>query len=87
MNGHLHRSSPFLEQPTGPRWHSTGRALLLLLPHRFELVLRNVQSSSAGSAEEAEAAVAAAAEALRRSGFINYYGLQRFGSGAVPTHR
>lgn len=56
-------------------------------PHRFELVLRNVQASGAGSAAEAEAAVSAAAEALRRSGFINYYGLQRFGSGAVPTHR
>ena len=50
-------------------------------------MLRNIQASSAGSAGEAEAAVAAAAEALRRSGFINYYGLQRFGSGAVPTHR
>lgn len=36
-----------------------------------------------GSAE----AVAAAAEGLRSSGFVNYYGLQRFGTGAVPTHR
>ena len=50
-------------------------------------MLRNVQASSAGSTAEAEAAVATAAEALRRSGFINYYGLQRFGSGAVPTHK
>lgn len=50
-------------------------------PHcSFELVLRGVQ---AGSAE----AVAAAAEGLRSSGFVNYYGLQRFGTGAVPTHR
>lgn len=59
----------------------------LLPPLRFELVLRNIQASSAGSAAEAEAAVAAAADVLRRNGFVNYFGLQRFGSGAVPTHR
>ncbi|KAL4444565.1 hypothetical protein ABPG77_002382 [Micractinium sp. CCAP 211/92] len=48
--------------------------------NRFELVLRSVE---AGSAD----AVSAAAEGIRSSGFINYYGLQRFGTGAVPTHR
>lgn len=31
--------------------------------------------------------VEAAAEGLRQSGFVNYFGLQRFGSGAVATHR
>ncbi|KAK8953562.1 hypothetical protein KSP40_PGU005532 [Platanthera guangdongensis] len=30
--------------------------------------------------------IKAAADGLGRSGFINYYGLQRFGSGSVPTH-
>lgn len=44
------------------------------------MVLRNVEADS-------PAVVAEAAEGLRRSGFINYFGLQRFGSGAVPTHR
>jgi len=28
-----------------------------------------------------------AAEALRARGFINYFGLQRFGSGSSGTHR
>ncbi len=48
---------------------------------RFEVILRNVEQV------EGPAAVEAAAEELRCSGFINYFGLQRFGSGAVPTHR
>ena len=42
-------------------------------------MLRGVAGASA---EE----VAAAAESLRAHGMINYYGLQRFGTGAVPTH-
>ena len=33
------------------------------------------------------AAVARAAQAVGQQGFINFYGLQRFGSGGVPTHR
>jgi len=33
------------------------------------------------------AAVQEAAEALRARGFINYFGLQRFGSGSSGTHR
>jgi hypothetical protein len=47
---------------------------------RFDIILRHV---SADSSE----AVSAAAAALKQSGFINYFGLQRFGTGAVPTHR
>ncbi|KAG0467032.1 hypothetical protein HPP92_018042 [Vanilla planifolia] len=30
--------------------------------------------------------IKAAADGLGRNGFINYYGLQRFGCGSVPTH-
>ncbi|GAB4822214.1 hypothetical protein N2152v2_009260 [Parachlorella kessleri] len=48
--------------------------------NRFEIILRNIEA-------ESTAIVEAAAEGLRRSGFVNYYGLQRFGSGAVATHR
>jgi tRNA pseudouridine13 synthase len=48
--------------------------------NRFQLVLRDIPADSAE-------AVVAAADGLRRSGFINYYGLQRFGTGAVRTHR
>ncbi len=33
------------------------------------------------------AAVAEGAEVLRARGFINYFGLQRFGNGSSPTHR
>ena len=33
------------------------------------------------------AAVAMACETLRTRGFINYFGLQRFGSGCSSTHR
>lgn len=28
-----------------------------------------------------------AAEALKTKGFVNYFGLQRFGTGGIPTHR
>ena len=45
-----------------------------------QIVLRKVEGRSA-------AQVAAAARALQRSGFINYFGLQRFGNGASATHR
>lgn len=48
--------------------------------NRFDIVLRGVSAASAD-------AVAAAAEGLAASGFINYFGLQRFGSTDVPTHR
>ncbi|PSC67745.1 multisubstrate pseudouridine synthase 7 [Micractinium conductrix] len=48
--------------------------------NRFELVLRGVEAASAD-------AVAEAAKGLRDTGFVNYYGLQRFGTGGVPTHR
>jgi tRNA pseudouridine13 synthase len=48
--------------------------------NRFDIVLRGVSAASAGAA-------GAAAEALRASGFVNYFGLQRFGNAGVPTHR
>jgi tRNA pseudouridine13 synthase len=51
-----------------------------LAGNRFAIVLRGVPAADAP-------AVAAAAAALSSSGFINYYGLQRFGSGTAPTHR
>ena len=47
--------------------------------NRFQLVLRAVAAAGAE-------VVAAAAAALATSGFINYFGLQRFGTGATPTH-
>ncbi len=44
----------------------------------FDLILRNVKGTPSD--------VERAAEALKKSGFINYFGLQRFGHSAAPTH-
>jgi tRNA pseudouridine13 synthase len=50
-----------------------------LLGNRFVVVLRNVEASD----EE----IAAACECVRTRGFVNYFGPQRFGRGAIPTFR
>ncbi|OAY78955.1 Multisubstrate pseudouridine synthase 7 [Ananas comosus] len=39
-----------------------------------------------GVVADSEETVKTAADGLGKNGFINYYGLQRFGSGSVPTH-
>ncbi|KAF8388099.1 hypothetical protein HHK36_026765 [Tetracentron sinense] len=56
-----------------------GLLLGQLLGNRFTITLRGVVA-------ESEETIKAAADALGRQGFINYFGLQRFGSGTVPTH-
>lgn len=51
----------------------------MLHGNQFRIALRNVH----GSDEEVERAMTS----LRDNGFINYYGLQRFGTvAAIPTH-
>ncbi|OAE22414.1 hypothetical protein AXG93_2381s1100 [Marchantia polymorpha subsp. ruderalis] len=35
---------------------------------------------------EDDGVISEASESLKERGFVNYYGLQRFGSGSVPTH-
>ena len=47
--------------------------------NKFEIVLRALSVKNPKAVEEAAAA-------LKSAGFINYYGLQRFGSSQVPTH-
>ncbi|OQR75012.1 pseudouridylate synthase 7-like [Tropilaelaps mercedesae] len=47
--------------------------------NRFIITLRDV---TGGSDEE----ILEALEDLRRTGFINYFGLQRFGTTSIPTH-
>ncbi|GMN25425.1 hypothetical protein TIFTF001_000927 [Ficus carica] len=47
--------------------------------NRFTVTLRGVVADS-------EDTIKASASALGRQGFINYFGLQRFGSGSVPTY-
>lgn len=56
-----------------------GLQLGQLLGNRFTITLRGVVADS-------EDTIKASAEALGKHGFINYFGLQRFGSGSVPTH-
>ncbi|KAI4311007.1 hypothetical protein MLD38_035944 [Melastoma candidum] len=56
-----------------------GLLLGQLLGNRFTVVLRDVIADS-------EDSIGAAANSLGKFGFINYFGLQRFGSSSVPTH-
>jgi tRNA pseudouridine13 synthase len=48
--------------------------------NRFEVTLRALSGATPQQ-------VADAATALRAFGFVNYFGLQRFGSGSVANHR
>uniref|UniRef100_A0A0E0JPB4 TRUD domain-containing protein n=1 Tax=Oryza punctata TaxID=4537 RepID=A0A0E0JPB4_ORYPU len=57
-----------------------GLALGQLMGNRFTITLRSVVA-------ESEHVINAAVDGLITSGFINYYGLQRFGSGSVPNHQ
>ncbi|CAM0883423.1 unnamed protein product [Alopecurus aequalis] len=56
-----------------------GLVLGQLMGNRFTITLRNVVA-------ESEDAIKAAVDELLNNGFINYYGLQRFGSASVPNH-
>ncbi|XP_076896705.1 multisubstrate pseudouridine synthase 7-like [Bidens hawaiensis] len=56
-----------------------GLVLGQLHGNRFTVTLRGVAADS-------EDTVKAAADALGKHGFINYFGMQRFGTGSVPTH-
>ncbi|KAA8536976.1 hypothetical protein F0562_029454 [Nyssa sinensis] len=47
--------------------------------NRFTVTLRGVVADS-------EDSIKASADSFGRNGFINYFGLQRFGTGSVPTH-
>lgn len=59
---------------------STDHACCVAAGNQFRITLREVTGASREQIE-------AAAAALKKSGFINYYGLQRFGNGSVPTHK
>ena len=48
-----------------------------LTGNRFTLTLRNITAD--------KGVVEAALGSLKNKGFINYFGLQRFGTGIVPT--
>ncbi|XP_058002719.1 multisubstrate pseudouridine synthase 7 isoform X3 [Hevea brasiliensis] len=60
--------------------HVTEELLLgQLLGNRFTITLRGVVADS-------EDTIKRSADSLGRHGFINYFGLQRFGSGSMPTY-
>lgn len=51
-----------------------------LLGNRFRIALRHIETDAD--------TIDASLTSLRKNGFINYYGLQRFGNcAAIPTHR
>lgn len=52
--------------------------------NEFVITIRDVRLSSSDT--EVQAAVAACFESLLNKGFINYYGMQRFGTFSVSTH-
>ncbi|KAK4273551.1 hypothetical protein QN277_021931 [Acacia crassicarpa] len=56
-----------------------GLLLGQLYGNRFTITLRGIVADS-------EDTIKASSDALGKHGFINYFGLQRFGSGSVPTH-
>lgn len=53
-----------------------------LLGNRFTLALRDMDVQTAADEKNIESAV----DSLRTHGFVNYFGLQRFGSGVSGTH-
>ena len=61
-------------------YREEGLSLGALSGNEFTLVIRDVSSCTEGEVDEACAS-------LRDKGFINYFGLQRFGTGSVPTHQ
>ncbi|KAK7258713.1 hypothetical protein RIF29_24295 [Crotalaria pallida] len=71
---------------------SEGLVLGQLWGNRFTITLRfifeptTLTYSLRGVVSDTEDTIKASADALGRHGFINYFGLQRFGSGSVPTH-
>lgn len=50
--------------------------------NRFTIVLRDVEDDGNGSDDNLKIAV----ESLKEYGFVNYFGMQRFGSGVSATH-
>ncbi|KAF4620035.1 hypothetical protein D9613_005316 [Agrocybe pediades] len=60
-------------------YRKAGLELGMLKGNAFVITLRNVKVSSMEVLDEAM-------NTIKNKGFINYYGMQRFGTASVPTH-
>ncbi|KAF9247319.1 tRNA pseudouridine synthase D [Melanogaster broomeanus] len=60
-------------------YRKAGLELGMLKGNEFVITLRNVQVDSMDTIDRAM-------NSMKHMGFINYYGMQRFGTAAVPTH-
>ncbi len=72
------------------RYVATPAKLGNLHGNRFEITLRAVQcvatASSSGASYDDDKTIELACEYLKTHGFINYFGLQRFGKGGSKSH-
>ncbi|KZT41182.1 tRNA pseudouridine synthase D [Sistotremastrum suecicum HHB10207 ss-3] len=60
-------------------YRRAGLELGMLKGNAFVITLRNVKADSDETLEKAM-------NSMKTGGFINYYGMQRFGTAAIPTH-
>ncbi|KAI9574709.1 tRNA pseudouridine synthase D [Boletus coccyginus] len=60
-------------------YRKAGLELGMLKGNEFVITLRNVHVDSMDTLD-------LAMDTMKQKGFINYYGMQRFGTAAVPTH-
>ncbi|KAG2367275.1 tRNA pseudouridine synthase D [Suillus spraguei] len=60
-------------------YRKAGLELGMLKGNAFVITLRNVQVENVETLDRAM-------NSIKHKGFINYYGMQRFGTAAVPTH-
>ncbi|RXW24609.1 hypothetical protein EST38_g1263 [Candolleomyces aberdarensis] len=60
-------------------YRKAGLELGMLKGNAFVITLRNVKAESTEVLDEAM-------NTIKSKGFINYYGMQRFGTASVPTH-
>lgn len=61
-----------------------GLKLGQLLGNEFTITLRNVRPTQ--PEHDVHSLIQKSMTTIREKGFINYYGMQRFGTGAIPTH-
>ncbi|KAK9449855.1 pseudouridine synthase [Limtongia smithiae] len=54
--------------------------------NEFLITIRDVTAASTSSFEELEQRISESLTSLRTSGFINYFGMQRFGTFSISTH-